>query len=129
MLAAMNAHARERVVIVGASNKPDRYAYRAMRSLVQHGHDILLVHPTLKEIEGHPVLPDLRQIVGSVDTVTLYVGPAISTSLAADLIALQPRRVIFNPGTENLALQSQLSAAGIPCEEACTLVLLATGTF
>ncbi len=125
----MSASPRERVVIVGASNKPDRYAYRAMQSLLQHGHDVVLVHPTLAEIEGHPVLPDLNQVSGPVDTVTLYVGPAISSNLAAALIALRPRRVLFNRGTENPALQSQLSAAGIACEEACTLVLLATGAF
>lgn len=125
----MSASPRERVVIVGASNKPDRYAHRAMRALLQHGHDIVLIHPALTEIEGHPVLAELRQITGPVDTVTLYVSPAISSGLAPDLIALRPRRVLFNPGTENPALQSQLTTAGIACEEACTLVLLATGAF
>jgi predicted CoA-binding protein len=64
-----------------------------------------------------------------VDTVTLYVGPTISLTLKDKLIALKPRRVIFNPGTENAPLQLTLTSAGIACEEACTLVLLHTGQF
>jgi predicted CoA-binding protein len=124
-----NQHPSERVVIVGASDKPDRYAHQAMRALLRHGHNVVLVHPVLKAIEGHPVLHDLADISPPVDTVTLYVGPAISAGLGEKLIALKPRRVLFNPGTENPALESQLRAAGISPEQACTLVLLATGSF
>jgi hypothetical protein len=42
---------------------------------------------------------------------------------------LQPKRVIFNPGTENPALMQQLAADGMEVEEACTLVMLHTGQF
>ncbi len=119
----------QRVVIVGASDKPERYAHKAMRSLLQHGHEVVLVHPRLQEIEGRRVLADVSEIEGTVDAVTLYVGPAISAGLAEALIALKPRRVLFNPGAENPALASQLRAAGIQTEEVCTLVLLATGAF
>ena len=59
----------------------------------------------------------------------MYVGPAISANLAQPLLALRPGRVIFNPGTENPTLAAQLEAAGIPTEEACTLVLLSTGVY
>lgn len=119
----------ERVVIVGASDKPDRYAHKAMVQLLCHGHEVVLVHPRLREIEGRPVLPDLTQVEGSIDTITLYVNPAISSRMAEALIALHPRRVLFNPGTENPGLAQKLQAAGIATEEACTLVLLATGAF
>ncbi len=119
----------QRVVIVGASDKPERYAHKAMRSLLEHGHEVVLVHPRLKEIAGLPVLADLSQVEGAVDTVTLYVGPAISSGLAEALIALKPGSVIFNPGAENPDLTARLQAAGIATEEACTLVLLATGAF
>lgn len=120
---------RQRVVIVGASDHPERYAHMAMRSLLEHGHEIVLVHPRLKEIEGRPVLADLSQVEGAVDTVTLYVGPAISAGMADKLIALKPKRVLFNPGAENPGLAARLRDAGIETEEACTLVLLATGAF
>jgi predicted CoA-binding protein len=117
------------VVIVGASDKPERYAHKAMRSLLQHGHQVVLVHPQLKRIEDHPVHVTLSEISGPVDTVTMYVGPRISTQLRDELIDLKPRRVIFNPGAENPDLAKQLRQAGIQTEDACTLVLLATDTF
>lgn len=75
------------------------------------------------------MLPDLASIDVPVDTVTLYVNPAISAPLEADLIALRPRRVIFNPGTESDALMEALKKRGIEVEEACTLVMLATGQY
>lgn len=119
----------ERVVIVGASDNPERYSHKALLLLRRHGHEVVPVHPKLAEIEGIPVVPDLSAITGPVDTVTMYVGAAISAGLQEKLTALKPRRVIFNPGAENAALASALKKAGIACEEACTLVLLNTEQF
>ncbi len=125
----MNHSQTERVVIIGASDNPERYSHQAQLLLRQHGHEVVPVHPKLAEIEGVPVVADVSAISGPVDTVTLYVGPQISLTLKDKLIALKPRRVIFNPGTENAALEEALTNAGIACEEACTLVLLRTGQF
>lgn len=119
----------ERVVILGASDKPDRYAYRALVMLGEHGHIVVPVHPKLSEIDGIPVVAGLEEIDGVVDTLTLYVNPAVGESLADEIIALDPGRVIFNPGTESPLLAERLDEAGIPHEEACTLVLLSTGQF
>lgn len=119
----------ERVVIVGASDKPDRYAYLAFKLLRDHGHVVVPVHPRLSEIEGVPVVSEISQVTGAVDTVTMYVGPAISSGLVEPLLALQPRRVILNPGTENPVLEARLKAVGIKVEQACTLVMLRTGQF
>jgi len=119
----------ERVVIVGASGNPERYSHKALLLLRLHGHEVVPVHPRLAEIEGIKVVPDLSAITGEVDTVTVYVGPAISSGMREKLAALKPRRVIFNPGAENAALAEALAEAGIVCEEACTLVLLNTGQF
>ena len=120
---------RERVVIVGASNNPERYSHRALLLLRKHGHGVVPVHPKLAEIEGIPVVSDLGGVSGPVDTVTMYVGAAISTGMQDQLIALKPTRVIFNPGAENAVLAAALQKAGIACEEACTLVLLNVGQF
>lgn len=120
---------KEKVVIVGASNNPERYSHRALLLLRKHGHEVVPVHPKLAEIEGVPVVADLSLIEGPVDTVTMYVGAAISAGLQEKLIALKPRRVIFNPGAENAPLASALQKAGIASEEVCTLVLLNTGQF
>lgn len=121
----------ERVVIVGASPKPERYAHKALVALRQHGHEVLPFNPTLpaEEIEGLPLVKDLAQVAGPVDTVTMYVGEKISAGMTDALLTLRPRRVIFNPGAENALLAVALEKAGIRCEDACTLVMLATGQF
>lgn len=120
---------KETVVIIGASNNPERYSHRALLLLRKYGHEVVPVHPKLAEIEGIPVVADLGLISGPVDTVTMYVGAAISSGLQDKLITLKPRRIIFNPGAENAPLADALQKAGIACEEACTLVLLNTGQF
>ncbi len=120
---------KERVVIIGASDNPERYSHRALLLLRKHGHEVIPVHPRLAEIEGIPVVADVSLISGPVDTVTMYVGAAISAGLQEKLIALKPGRVIFNPGAENASLADALQKAGIACEDACTLVLLNTGQF
>lgn len=122
---------KERVVIVGASPKPERYAYKAMQALLKHGHEVVLFNPTLPQssIEGHPVVKSFKEVEGPVDTVTLYVGEKISATMAEPLQTLSPRRVIFNPGAENAGLEASLREANIHCQQACTLVLLATQQF
>ena len=119
----------ERVVVLGASPKPERYSNKALKMLVDYGHDPVPVAPVHTEIEGRPVVSHLELVEGSVDTVTLYVGTARQGSLAESLVKLKPRRVIFNPGTENPSIYHELKAAGIEPLEACTLVLLSTGQF
>lgn len=119
----------ETVVVLGASNKPDRYANKAQKLLRAHGHTVIPVHPQLTEIDGLAVLPRLAAIQQPVDTVTMYIGPERSAALVDELVALNPKRVIFNPGSESDLLEQRLRAAGIPVEEACTLVLLNTGQF
>ncbi len=119
----------QRVAILGASDKPDRYAHKAFTMLREHGHRPVPVHPRLEEIEGVAVVADLGEIEGGIDTLTLYVNPGISEPLAEEIIGLRPGRVIFNPGTESDALAAMLEDAGIPSLEACTLVMLSTGQF
>lgn len=125
----MNPSQNRRVVIIGASDDPGRYSHQAQLLLQEHGHEVVPVHPRLAAIDGVPVVADLSAISGPVDAVTLYVGPAISLALKDKLIALNPQRIIFNPGTENAPLANALDAVGIVCIHACTLVLLRTGQF
>ena len=117
------------VVVLGASPKPERYSNKAIRLLQEHGHRVIPVHPAIPEIEGLEAKSSLGMISESVDTLTMYVSPSISDSMAEQIIGLNPKRVIFNPGTENPVLSQALEAAGIETEEACTLILLNTGQF
>jgi hypothetical protein len=120
---------KQRVVVLGASRKPERYSNQAIRLLREHGHEVIPVNPGLDAVEGLPVVRRLDEVGGAVDTLTLYVGPAISSAAADAIVALHPARVVFNPGTENAELESRLDHAGIPFEHACTLVLLRTDQF
>lgn len=119
----------EGVVVLGASPKRERYSNQAVRLLLEHGYSVIPVHPAVAEIEGLAVAASLAEVDAPVDTVTMYVSAARSTPMTDELLKLKPRRVIFNPGSENPALAKDLAAAGIETEEACTLVLLNTGQF
>ena len=119
----------ETVAVLGASDKPERYSNKAIKMLIEHHHRVIPINPRLATIEGVPVVRALAEISGPVDTLTLYVGPEISSKLGAEIAALHPKRVIFNPGTENPELEATLSSQGIIAERACTLVLLSTGQF
>lgn len=125
----MTNQEQQRVVVVGASSKPERYSNRAVRLLVQHGHEVVPVHPAASSIEGLPVVRSLEDVRGHVDTLTLYVSAERSSALESEITRLHPERVIFNPGAENPDLLAILEAQGILTEEACTLVLLSTNQF
>ena len=121
--------AKQRVVVLGASDRPDRYAFKAVQFLLQKGHDVVPVNPNVDAVEGLTVLDSLDEVVGPIDTLTLYVSPRISNALIDSIIRLKPGRVIFNPGSENTKLETALQQHGIAWEQACTLVLLRTGQF
>jgi len=122
----------EVVAVLGASSDPNRYSFKALELLKQYGHRPLPIHPREKVILDLNVVSSLRDLINqkeSVDTLTMYVNPSLSTPLTADILELKPKRVIFNPGTENPPLQKELASHGIKVEEACTLVLLRTGQY
>jgi predicted CoA-binding protein len=120
---------KQRVAILGASNKPDRYAHKAQLLLTEHGHQVIPVHPALTDVEGIPCVSSLDKIDSPIDTVTVYVNPTIFEQQTDALLQLAPKRVILNPGTESDVAEEILSNAGITVQRACTLVLLHTGTF
>ena len=123
----------ENVVILGASPKPERYAYKAMKRLQEHGHKTLLVNPGLTTIENQSVYASLKDLSAqsneAIDTLTVYVKQDITLQVLPDILEMNPKRVIFNPGTENSKVASELSAAGIEVVEGCTLVMLSTKQF
>ncbi len=118
-----------RVAVLGASPNRERYSNKAVRLLVEHGHEVLPVNPGHRETEGLPAYPSLSAIAGPVHTVSIYVSAKQAASYEAELLALRPERVIFNPGTEHPPLIAALRAAGMEVLEACTIVMLRTGQF
>ena len=119
----------ETVAILGASPKPDRYAYKAFRMLRDHGHRAIPINPAFEEILGEKCYPKIADAPQPLDTVTMYLGEARSNQLIDEIIAAKPRRIIMNPGAENPALAAQAEEAGIEVVEGCTLVMLQTGQF
>lgn len=120
------------VVVLGASSNPGRYANMCLNLLAEKGHLPLPVNPKETMILGHYCyqnLAALKKDHPAVDTLTIYVNPELSTKMEDEILELAPKRVIFNPGSENFHLQKLLEAKNIICEEACTLVLLRTGQF
>jgi len=114
-----------KTLVVGASLKEERYSNKAINMLREYGHEV--VAHGLKEgmVLDVNILKDWKDYK-NVDTVTLYLNPARQEEFYEDIIKLHPRRVIFNPGTENSEFVSLLSKNDIQSEEACTLVLLRT---
>ncbi len=117
-----------RVLVYGASTNPERYAYIATELLLAKGHDVCLVGNKSGEVNGISIQVG-QPTCTEIHTVTLYVGPKNQLDLLAYLLVINPKRVIFNPGTENPALMKELASKGIEVEEACTLVMLHTGQF
>jgi predicted CoA-binding protein len=120
---------KERVVVLGASNKPSRYSNMAIDFLLRYGHEPVPVHPCHTEILGVPVVRCLECVTGAIDTVTLYVSPQHLSAMVESVVALKPRRVIANPGAESEAMRLAVEEHGIQYLEACTLVMLSTGQF
>ena len=114
---------------MGASKKPDRYSYKAVKLLAEKGHTPFPVHPVIQDIDGVRVYKKLTDIAESIDTVTVYLSAENSNKVADNILNSGARRVIFNPGAENPELASRLKEKGIEAIEACTLVMLKTGQF
>jgi predicted CoA-binding protein len=118
-----------KTLILGATPNSKRYAHTAAHRLVGSGHEIVNVGIKKGEVAGVEILngtPELEDI----DTVTLYVGPKNQEPYYDWLVdEVKPRRIIFNPGTENAELSMLARQAGIETEVACTLVLLASDQY
>lgn len=119
----------ETVAILGASPKPDRYAYKALELLHEYGHRTVPINPAFKEIQGEKCYPTISEAPAPIDTVTLYLGEMRSNPLIDEIIGAKPHRIIMNPGAENAALAARAEEAGIEVVEGCTLVMLRTGQF
>lgn len=123
----MNANNTPYTLVVGASTNPERYAYKAIRALRRQNIPVKAFGLREGQVEDVNIQTSLPQ--DQPDTITLYIGPDRQDSLIPQLIALKPRRILFNPGTENPHFIQQAQSAGIETELACTLVLLASNQY
>ena len=126
----ITSETNKRTVVVGATANPSRYAYMAANMLKDYKHDVVPVGIKKGEVAGEKIL-NIRErpAINDVDTITLYIGPQHQPEWYDYLLSLKPRRIIFNPGTENEEFEERARAAGVEVEEACTLVLLRSRQF
>ena len=120
----------KKTVVVGASNNPSRYSYQAAHMLKQKGFDIVPLSNKKGNVAGEKILniqnfPDIKD----VHTITLYLGPQNQPPYYNYLINLKPKRIIFNPGTENPEFENLARSKGIETNHHCTLVMLSIGNY
>lgn len=122
----MNRVMSKKTVVLGASLNESKYSNQAIRLLTQAGHDVVAIGRSTGQIGPINVQQELPKTIDNLDTITLYLNPTHQPSYYDDILKLNPKRIIFNPGTENDALSHLAQEAGIATENACTLVLLRT---
>jgi predicted CoA-binding protein len=115
----------KKTVIIGATTNPGRYAYLAARMLTEYNHEIVPVGIKDGAVFGRQILNIFKKpAIDDVDTVTLYIGPQRQPEHYDYILSLKPKRIIFNPGTENDEFIKRAEEKGIEALEACTLVML-----
>lgn len=127
----------KKTVVLGASPNPARYSFKAVKSLVRHGHEVVPVgfRPGVITVTVKPAgivekfikrgMPE----IADVHTVSMYIGPERQVEFYDYIISLKPKRVIFNPGTLNEKYMKRLEALGIETVEGCQLVMLSSDQF
>lgn len=118
----------KKTLVLGATPDPGRYAYLASNKLVNYGHPIVNVGLKRGQVAGVPIEKP-ETIHTDIDTVTLYVGTANQPPLYSYILETLPKRIIFNPGTENPELERMAREKGIETERSCTLVMLSIGNY
>ncbi|MGB3948351.1 MAG: CoA-binding protein [Bacteroidia bacterium] len=121
----------KKTVVIGATDNPERYAYKATIALQNKNHEVVPVGIKDGEINGLKIINHntSKEVFTGVDTVTLYVGPKNQPAWYDYVLSLKPKRVVFNPGTENPEFEQLLQKNNIETVEACTLVMLSVGNY
>lgn len=119
---------QKKTLVIGASANPHRYSYLAVQRLAANQHPVIALG-IKKGLIGTTEIETEKKVVENVDTITLYINPVRQKEYYGYILGLQPKRIIFNPGTENNELFMLARQKGIKAIEACTLVLLSTGQY
>jgi hypothetical protein len=116
-------------LVLGASPNPDRYSYRAVRSLLSRKMPVIAVGRRDFEKDDLKIMKKLPEDISSVHTIALYLNANNQKEYYDDIISLKPARIIFNPGPANTEFEEILRKKGIEVVSDCMLVMLACGKF
>jgi uncharacterized protein len=119
---------QKKTVVLGASDNPSRYSYLAVHRLRAHKHPVVAIGRKVGHVADVDITKEHLQ-EQDVDTVTLYLNPRNQVQYYDYILNLHPRRIIFNPGTENDELIQKARENNIKPVIACTLVMLSTGQY
>jgi hypothetical protein len=119
---------KKKTLVFGASTNPSRYSYLAIHRLVNVGHEVVAFGLRNGNVAGVEIDTKLESY-NEIDTITLYMNPQRQKEYYDYLISLYPKRIIFNPGTENPEFYKLLRERNIDFEQACTLVLLSVNQY
>ena len=119
---------KKKTLVIGASTNPERYSYLAVKKLTANQQPVIALGIRKGKI-GDTEIETEKLPFTDIDTVTLYLNPARQKEYYDYILSLHPKRIIFNPGTENEELEALAEQKGIKSQEACTLVLLSTGQY
>lgn len=119
---------QKKTVVLGASQNPARYSFLAVNKLNNYGHPVRAIGRREGEINNTPIEVG-HPSIEEVDTITLYLSPQNQVPYYEYMLSLKPKRIIFNPGTENDDLEKLAEENGIETIEGCTLVMLSTGQY
>ena len=117
-----------KTLVLGATERSDRYANLAVKRLRAYGHEVVAVGLRPGMIDDVPIHTEIPENA-AIDTVTLYMNPINQRPWRDRILALKPKRIIFNPGTENADMESAAEENGIEPVIGCTLVMLSAGTY
>jgi predicted CoA-binding protein len=118
----------KKTLVIGASENPARYSNLAINMLLEYGHPVVAIGNRNGVVAGVSFDKE-KHLFTDIDTVTLYLNPGRQEDYYDYILSLNPKRIIFNPGTENSFFEKLAGEKGIGTLEACTLVLLRTGQY
>ena len=118
----------KKTVVLGATPNPARYAYAAVLRLQNKGHEVVAVGNKKGAINGIEIQND-NPVEEGVDTITMYLGAMNQKPYYDYILSLNPKRIIFNPGAENIELARLAEEKGIEIVYACTLVMLSLNSY
>ena len=119
---------KKKTLVLGASQNPARYSYLAIQRLRRHQHPVVAVGRRIGQVADVDISKE-QQVEAGVDTVTLYLNPKNQVEYYDYILDLHPKRIIFNPGTENEELMRMAKENNIEPVMGCTLVMLSTGQY
>ena len=115
-------------MVMGASTNPARYSYLVTQRLLMKGCEVVPFGIRKGSIASVDIINEWEAFE-DIHTISMYLNPSLQIPYYDKMLSLKPRRIIFNPGTENVEFIQMAKSAGIETELACSLVMISTGEY